>query len=141
MLNRNLYAVNEGTTPQELAIGNRLDLPVAKVNEPTFNGALSFPQPIICGQGFVTSAGNLGQFLLPTTWMPASGTVKTGTGVYTITHNIGTNRYVPIINLRDTASKNFTVEVNANTTVIRTFTSNTAAAVDTAFMFVFYLNP
>lgn len=136
-LTRELYAEKNEDNPFNNIIGNRLPTPVPDINQPQYYRASTFPQPAVIGMGYVTSAGAKGTFFLPSLFTVAKG----ATGVYTITHNIGSVKYIPIINLQDSASKNFTVTVNANDTVIRTFTSNTAAAVDTAFMFVFYLNP
>jgi len=140
MLDSNLYKINEEQGPVQKSLGNRTEIPPVNPNEPFYYRNANFPQMGMIGFGYVLATGLVGDFCIPQSFIPLAG-IKGGTGVYTITHNIGSVKYIPIINLRDTASKNFTVEVNANTTVIRTFTSNTAAAVDTAFMFVFYLNP
>ncbi len=64
---------------------------INKIQEPRFHGQASFPQPIVAGFGSVTSAGakNDNEIFHPQSWT----VVKSSTGVYRITHNIGHLRY------------------------------------------------
>lgn len=137
MLNRFLYNENQGQSAPEQALGDRKQIDLSNPNTPDYYKTSAFPQPGVIGMGYVTSAGakDSSGFFIPSGWSVA----HTGTGVYTITHNIGAvNKYLPLVNLIGNTSKNFAVTVGANTTIIYTF-NQAGTATDTAFMFVFYL--
>jgi len=138
MLDRNLYKLPDEQSPIELSMGNRTSIDLTNPNTPEYYKTTSLPQPAIIGIGYVTSAGakDSAGFFLPSAWSIAH---TVGTGVYVITHNIGAiNKYLPIINLIGSTSKNFAVTVGTTTTTIYTF-NQAGTATDTAFMFVFYL--
>lgn len=138
MLDRNLYKVNDDQTSVGMAMGDRTQIDIPNLNNPEYYKTSSFPQPGIIGMGYVTSAGakDASGFFLPSAWSVAH---TVGTGIYTITHNIGAiTKYLPMINLIGSTDKSFAVNVGATTTTIYTF-NQAGTATDTAFMFVFYL--
>lgn len=97
-------------------------------------GTAEFPQPYIAGYGYVTSAGAMGSFFLSSYWTVA----KTGTGAYTITHNIGDLTYfVSLTPVIATATIMSVDTVGINTVTIKSFDA-AGAAKDTAFSFIIY---
>lgn len=139
MLDRNLYKIQ---SQEDSAIAQSIDLkPVYAIdnfNQLDYYKTSSFPQPGVIGMGYVTSSGakDTAGFFLPSSWSVAH---TVGTGIYTITHNIGRiNKYLPMINLIGSTDKSFAVTVGATTTTVYTF-NQAGTATDTAFMFVFYL--
>lgn len=81
--------------------------------------------------GVVNSTG--GAIYLPSGWSSA----KTGTGQYTITHNLGTTNYgvVPTI-VGNTGAYSSITSNGANTFIVGTNTTSTQVAADNAFSFV-----
>lgn len=142
-LNRNLYKedVRQGEAdPLQQTINTRsVDTPAKNVNNNTYGRTVEFPQPVMAGIGSVTSAGakDTSRFFFSQLWEPS----KTATGAYTITHNIGDNKYNVILTVIATAS--FTAQIsslNNNDFQVRTFNA-AGAATDCAFTFVVYMIP
>lgn len=97
-------------------------------------GTAEFPQPYIAGYGYVTSGGAMGSFFLSSFWSVS----KTGTGAYTITHNIGDLTYFVSLTPTIATATIMTVDtVGTNTVTIKSFDA-AGAAQDTAFSFIIY---
>lgn len=140
MLDRFLYRDNsEQGTPVDQSINQKPTVNINSLSDPEYFRSTEFPQPMIAGIGYVTSAGAIdtAKFFYSQAW----SVTKNSTGNYTITHNIGDNtKYLPIFNLIGSADRSFVVNnINNNTVDILTF-NQAGTATDTAFMFVFYLN-
>lgn len=70
---------------------------------------------------------------LPTNW-----SISKSTGVYTITHNLGTANYSVAVALDDGSTGVITVAYNTNTFVVRTFNMSSSLE-DRAFHFILTL--
>lgn len=142
-LNRALFKqdVREGEAdPLQQTIGLRsTEAPANNANNYFFGRTVEFPQPTITGIGSVLSTGakDTTRYFFSQNWV----TAKTGTGAYTITHNIGDNKYNVILTVVATAS--FTAQISQlNNNDFRVLTFNAAgAAADCAFTFVVYMIP
>lgn len=140
---RGLYRqdVRDGeASPVDQTIGLRsVDPPADNANNYFFGRTVEFPQPTLAGIGSVTSAGakDTTRYFFSQLWT----VVKAGTGSYTITHNIGDNKYNVILTVVATAS--FTAQISQlNNNDFRVLTFNAAgAAADCAFTFAVYMIP
>lgn len=127
---------SESANALEQVLGVKVgDLPY-NANTPYYQGQVDFPQPSVVGFGKVTSAGAKDVPFLSDRW----SVVKSSTGIYTITHNIGNTQYVPFIQVIETVGNPRTHTISSMTStsmVVRTF-NNAGTATDTDFNFIVY---
>lgn len=126
----------ESSNALEQTLGIKAGETAQNANTPNYQGQVDFPQPYVVGFGKVTSAGARDIPFLSDRW----SVVKSSTGIYTVTHNIGNTQYVPFIQLIETAGNprtNTISSITSTTFVVRTF-NNAGTATDTDFNFIVY---
>ncbi len=138
LLNRDNVRPNQSS-----AVDQILGVPVSQefnnANNYDFNRTVEFPQPSYVGLGFVTSAGaaDSAKFFLSQLWTVS----KTGTGVYSVVHNMSTIKYIVLpVAFATTAVIIQVSAYNANDFEIKTFDA-AGAAVDSAFTFAVLMIP
>lgn len=127
---------SEGSSAIDQVLGIKAVRKVENPNTPYYQGQVNFPQPAVVGFGKVTSAGARDIPFLSDRW----SVVKSSTGIYTVTHNIGNTQYVPFIQLIETVGNprtNTISSITSTTFVVRTF-NNAGTATDTDFNFIVY---
>lgn len=113
--------------------------PAENSNNYVYERTVEFPQPSIAGIGVVTDAGakDTTRYFFSQIWTVS----KTGTGTYSIVHNIGESKYNVILTPVATAA--FSIQVsqfNNNDFEVKTFDA-AGVATDCAFTFVVYIIP
>lgn len=104
-------------------------------NTISYSGQVDFPQPSVVGFGRVTSAGARSTPFLSDKWVISKG----GTGLYTITHNLGFTNYVVSVTASDVNARIISIGGETATKFdIRTFNTS-GTATDTAFHFIVYI--
>ena len=127
----------DGSNSIDQVLGVKAVKTIENANTPYYQGQVDFPQPSVVGFGKVTSAGAKDVPFLSDRW----SVVKSSTGIYTITHNIGNTQYVPFIQVIETVGNPRTHTISSMTStsmVVRTF-NNAGTATDTAFNFIVYI--
>jgi hypothetical protein len=126
-------------TSLDQAIGVKEQYAPSNPNDYIYSRTVEFPQPSIVGIGAVTTGGAIDttQFFFSQKWVPS----RTGAGAYTITHNIGDNKYNVLIS--PIATSAFTANIsarNANDFQIKTWNA-AGVATDCAFTFTVWMIP
>jgi len=121
------------------AIGVKEQYAPSNPNDYIYSRTVEFPQPSIAGIGVVTAAGavDTSRFFFSQKWSPT----KTGTGAYTVTHNIGDAKYNVLIS--PIATTAFTANIssfNANDFQVKTWNAAGVAA-DCSFTFTVWIIP
>lgn len=121
------------------AIGIKEQYAPSNPNDYIYARTVEFPQPSIAGIGVVTAAGavDTSRFFFSQKWTPS----KTGTGAYTIAHNIGDAKYNVLIS--PIATTAFTANIsafNANDFQVKTWNA-AGIATDCSFTFTVWIIP
>lgn len=122
------------------AVGNRTyKSGVDNPNNYLFERTVEFPQPSIIGIGLVTAAGakDTNTYFFGQNWT----VTRNSPGNYTVTHNIGEKKYLPIVG--SVASSVLTARLNTFTNNdFNVLSFNTAGTpTDCAFWFVVFIIP